>query len=74
MKCTIYGNRLPRGTQVKKVWEPLLYAIMIRENNFLRKYERKCKACKISVRIKKGKFDRTTGTYTRKKERKKERR
>jgi len=24
MKGTIYGNRLPRGTQVKKVWEPLL--------------------------------------------------
>jgi hypothetical protein len=24
MKDTIYGNRLPRGTQVKKGWEPLL--------------------------------------------------
>jgi hypothetical protein len=23
MKGTIYGNRLPRGTQVKKGWEPL---------------------------------------------------
>jgi len=26
MKSTIYGNRLPRGTQVKKVWEPLFSA------------------------------------------------
>ena len=25
MKGTIYGNRLQRGTQVKKGWEPLLY-------------------------------------------------
>ena len=25
MKGTIYGNGLPRGTQVKKGWEPLLY-------------------------------------------------
>lgn len=25
MKGTIYRNRLPRGTQVKKGWEPLLY-------------------------------------------------
>jgi hypothetical protein len=27
MKGTIYGNRLPRGTQVKKKkgWEPLLF-------------------------------------------------
>jgi len=24
MKGTIYGNRLPRGMQVKKIWEPLL--------------------------------------------------
>jgi len=24
MKGTIYGNRLPRGTQVKKGWEPLV--------------------------------------------------
>jgi len=23
MKATIYGNRLPRGTQVEKSWEPL---------------------------------------------------
>jgi len=23
MKCTIYGNRLPKGTQVIKGWEPL---------------------------------------------------
>jgi hypothetical protein len=23
MKGTVYGNRLPRGTQVKKGWEPL---------------------------------------------------
>jgi len=25
MKGTIYGNRLSKGTQVKKVWEPLDY-------------------------------------------------
>jgi hypothetical protein len=25
MKGTIYGNRLPRGTQVEDVWEPLAY-------------------------------------------------
>jgi len=24
MKGTIYGNRLPRGVQVKKGWEPLI--------------------------------------------------
>ena len=27
MKCTVYGNGLPRGTQVKKGWEPLLHCI-----------------------------------------------
>jgi hypothetical protein len=28
MKGTVYGNRLPRGTQVKKKgWEPLTYGI-----------------------------------------------
>jgi len=27
MKGTIYGNRLPRGTQVLKGWELLLYTI-----------------------------------------------
>jgi hypothetical protein len=27
MKGTIYGNKLPRGTQVKKGWEPLMYSI-----------------------------------------------
>ena len=26
MKSTIYGNRLLRGTQVKRGWEPLIYA------------------------------------------------
>jgi len=25
MKSTIDGNRLPRGTQVKKDWEPLIW-------------------------------------------------
>jgi hypothetical protein len=28
MKGTTYGKGLPRGTQVKKVWEPLLYGIL----------------------------------------------
>jgi hypothetical protein len=27
MKGTIYGNRLPSGTQLKKCWEPLFYSI-----------------------------------------------
>jgi hypothetical protein len=27
MKGTIYGNRLPRDTQVKKGWEPLVWMI-----------------------------------------------
>ena len=29
MKGTIYGNRLRRGTQVKKSWEALLYREII---------------------------------------------
>jgi hypothetical protein len=32
VKGAIYGSRLPRGTQEKKGWEPLLYTKRIREN------------------------------------------
>ena len=49
---------------------------MIRENNFLRKYEHKDKAYKISVRIKKKKLsliEKQVHTQERKKERKRER-
>ena len=35
MKGTIYGNRLPRGTQVKKGWGPLTYILKI-QNIFVR--------------------------------------
>jgi hypothetical protein len=27
MKGTVYGNRLPRGMQVKRGWEPLMYSV-----------------------------------------------
>jgi hypothetical protein len=29
MKCTIYANGLPRSTQVKRDWEPLIYILML---------------------------------------------
>ena len=35
MKGTIYGNRLLRGTKVKKGWEPLTYILKI-QNTFVR--------------------------------------
>jgi len=29
MKGTVYGNWLPWGTQVKKIWEPLKWTIVL---------------------------------------------